>query len=273
MKVDLELQSPCGFLVDLRTLSPSEVVNLRPKEIEKLIVGVGGSFAALGEFFKITYSMSGRDELTLSGATERIVSAGCGMENSRLTIDGDAGPYTGAGMSGGELHVYGNAGDCLGMAMSGGLIRVHGHAGDWCGAARPGQAEGMTGGIIIVDGDTGNESGAGMRRGLLVTGGNCGSFPGFRMLAGTIICLGQLGVGAGLEMKRGSLVAGSSEALLPGFWSTGEVDLEWLRIYLTWLNRFGFPCPQDWDGRVPKRFSGDHLVTGKGEVLVYDILE
>lgn len=273
MRVELELLSPGDPLVDFGALRPSEVLSLLPREIEKLTVLVAGRPSALGEYFKVAHSEGGRDEVVLRGATGRIVSAGRRMEAGRLMIDGEAGTFTGAEMSGGELEVFGNAGDCLGVAMRGGLLRVRGRAGDWCGAAQPGQAKGMTGGTILVDGDVGAETGAGMRRGLLVIGGDSGESPGVRMLAGTIFCSGRLGAGAGLEMKRGSLVAGSSAALLPGFRPAGEADPEWLRIYLAWLCRLGLPCPQAWDQRPPKCFTGDHLVTGKGEVLVYDILE
>jgi formylmethanofuran dehydrogenase subunit C len=157
--------------------------------------------------------------------------------------------------------------------MRGGLLRVRGRAGDWCGAALPGQAKGMTGGTILVDGNVGAEAGAGMRRGLLVIGGDSGESTGVRMLAGTIFCFGRLGREAALEMKRGSLVARSSGALLPGFRPAGEADPEWLRLYLAWLRRLDISCPQTWDRQPPKRFTGDHLVTGKGEVLIYEILE
>ena len=273
MRVELELQSPGDLLVDIGALRPSEVLSRLPGEIEKLSVLVAGRPSALGEHFKIVISEGGRDELVLRGATRRLVSAGRRMESGRLRIEGEAGPFIGAEMSGGELEVFGNAGDCLGMSMCGGLLRVHGSAGDWCGASQPGQAKGMTGGALIVDANVGIETGAGMRRGLLVIGGDSGEYPGVRMLAGTILCMGRLGAGAGLEMKRGSLVAGSSGALLPGFRPAGEADSEWLLITLALLHRLRLPCQQAWDRRSPKRFSGDHLVTGKGEVLVYDILE
>ena len=273
MRVALELLFPGDLLVDIGALRPSEVLSLLPAEIEKLTVLVAGRPSVLGEHFKVEYSEGGRDELVLCGATRRLVSAGRRMDTGRLRIDGEAGPFTGAEMSGGELEVFGNAGDGLGMSMCGGLLRVHGSAGDWCGAAQPGQAKGMTGGTLIVDANVGVETGAGMRRGLLIVGGDSGQSTGVRMLAGTIYCMGRLGAGAGLEMKRGSLVAGSSRALLPGFRPAGEADSEWLLITLAWLQRLGLPCQQAWDRRSPKRFTGDHLVTGKGEVLVYDILE
>jgi formylmethanofuran dehydrogenase subunit C len=273
MRVELELLSPGEQFVDLSTLRPSEVLTQSPVDIEKLPVLVAGRPSVLGDHFKGSYSRSGKDELVLCGATRWIVSAGCRMAAGRLVIHGEAGPFTGAEMSGGELEVFGNAGDCLGMAMQGGVLRVHGQAGDWCGAARPGQTKGMTGGTLLVAGNVGAEAGAAMQRGLLFIGGDSGEFPGVRMLAGTIFCLGRLGAGAGLEMKRGSLVAWRSAALLPGFRPAGEADPEWLRIYLAWLQKSGLPGPQEWTRRSPARFTGDHLVTGKGELLVYDIPE
>lgn len=273
MRIELELLSSGDLPVDLGMLRPSKMLSLPPGEIEKLTVLVAGRPCALGEYFKLTRSEAGVDELVLLVPTGRIVSAGRRMDAGRLVIMGDAGPLTGAEMSGGELEVFGNAADSLGVAMCGGLLRVRGNAGGWCGAAQPGQAKGMTGGTIIVEGNVGAETGAGMRRGLLVIGGDSGESTGVRMLAGTIFCLGRLGPGAGLEMKRGSLVAGSSVALLPGFRPAGEADPEWLRIYLISLRRLGLLYPHSWDRQPHKRFTGDHLVTGKGEVLVYDILE
>jgi formylmethanofuran dehydrogenase subunit C len=273
MRVELELLPLGDLLIDLGELKPSKVLSLLPRETEKLTLIVAGHQTELGELFKVTHSECGRDELVLRGATGRIISAGRWMEAGRLVIDGEAGPFTGTEMSGGELEVFGNAGECLGVAMQGGLLRVHGRAGDWCGSALPGQVHGMNGGTILVDGDVGDEAGAGMRRGLLIIGGDSGKYPGERMLAGTIFCLGRLGAGAGLEMKRGSLVAGSSGALLPGFYPAGEADSEWLRIYLVWLQRFELPGLQVWNQQQPYRYTGDHLVTGKGEVLVHEILE
>jgi hypothetical protein len=112
-----------------------------------------------------------------------------------------------------------------------------------------------------------------MRRGLLIIGGDSGEATGVGLLAGTILCLGRLGAGAGVEMKRGSLVADSSRALPAGFHPAGDADPEWLRMYLISGRRLGLRYPQSWEQRPPKRFTGDHLVLGKGEVLVYDILE
>ena len=273
MRIELELLSTGSLPVDLGVLSPSKVLSLPIQEIEKLTVLVAGFPYELGEHFKVAQSDGGVDELVLCGSTNRIVSAGFRMNSARLAIHGDVGPFTGAEMSGGELEVFGNAGDCLGVAMAGGSLRVHGNTGDWCGAVHPGHTKGMTGGTLIVDGNVGSEAGAGMHRGLLVIAGDSGGYTGVGLLAGTIICLGRLGAGAGLEMKRGSLVAGSSGFLLPGFRPAGDADLEWLRIYLACLHRSGLPVPIDWERRPPKRFTGDHLVTGKGEVLVYEIIK
>lgn len=271
MRIELELISPGNLLIDLGGLCPSKLLSTPPGKIENLAVVFAGRPTTLGEHFKVRRSAAGRGEVVLSGDTRRILSAGRRMDAGRLVIEGNAGPFTGEEMMGGELEVSGNAGDCLGVAMCGGRLRVHGGAGDWCGAAQPGQIKGMTGGTIIVDGNVGAEAGAGMRRGLLVIGRDSGDTPGVRMLSGTIICLGKIGEGAGVEMKRGSLVAGSSRELLPGFRPTGA-DSEWLRVYLTWLYKLGLTYFRTWEGRLPKRFTGDHLVSGKGEVLVYDLL-
>lgn len=273
MSVELELLSADDLPVDIGALRPSEILSLSSREIETLPVQVAGRPSALAEHFRLTRSDNGKDELVLSGETRRIVSSGRRMDSGRLVIRGEAGPMTGAEMSGGELEVLGDAGDCLGAALRGGLLHVRGRAGDWCGAALPGQPQGMTGGTILVDGSVGAEAGAGMRRGLLVIGGDSGESTGARLLAGTIFCFGRLGRGAGLEMKRGSLVAGSSGMLLPGFRPAGEADPEWLRLYLAWLRGLNLPGPQAWVRQPPKRFTGDHLGTGKGEILIYDIVE
>jgi formylmethanofuran dehydrogenase subunit C len=227
----------------------------------------------LAECFKVSCFDGEKDELVLSGETSQILSAGSGMVTGRLVIRGNAGPNTAAGMSGGELEIFGDAGDNLAAGMSAGLVRVHGCSGDWCGAALPGRTRGMQGGIILVDGDVGIEAGAGMRRGLLVIGGNSGEWTGARMQAGTILCLGRLGEGAGLEMERGSLVASRSKKLLPGFFLAGEADLEWLCICLVWLRKLNLPGLPAWDQQPPHRFTGDHLLSGKGEILSYEILE
>jgi len=273
MRIELELRSPGNLLIDFGKLCISDLFSLPPKEVEKQTVLVGNRKFVLGDHFKIACFDADKNSLLLCGETRRIISAGRQMESGHLMIEGDAGPYTGAEMSGGELEVSGNAGDCLGEAMRGGVLRVHGNAGDWCGSAQPGQSKGMTGGTIVVDGSIGDEAGAEMRRGLLVAGGNSGKYPGLGMLAGTIICLGQLGAGAGMEMKRGSIVTGCASELLPGFYPAGDANYEWLRIYLAWLQRYWLSDLQAWKQRSTRCFTGDHLVSGKGEILVYDFLE
>jgi formylmethanofuran dehydrogenase subunit C len=273
MKVELELVSTNNYPVDVAALHPTLVLSLSQKEINQLPIKVAGRKSTLGEHFKVKRTDASGDELILSGDTFWITQAGYRMNSGRLAIHGDAGSFTGAKMSGGELEVFGNTGNCLGTSMQGGTMRVRGNCGDWCGAALPGQPIGMEDGLIVVDGNVGVEAGAGMRRGLLVIGGASGNFTGTRMLAGTILCLGQLGSGAGLEMKRGSLVAASSQKLLPGFNHAGEADLEWLRITMSWLLKAGYPVPTAWNQQLPKRFTGDHLLLGKGEILVYEFFE
>jgi formylmethanofuran dehydrogenase subunit C len=273
MSVQLDFLPRSPLLADLRNLRPREVCALSGKEIEALQVPLGIGDTALGELCRVTKSSDGKDELVLAGNSAHCAYIGYRMDGGRLVVDGDAGPFVGAEMSAGSLQVLGNAGDCAGAAMNGGRLWIRGNAGDWCGAAQPGQSQGMTGGTLLVDGNVGKEAGSGMRRGLLVIGGDSGKFLGAHLLAGTIFVCGRTDEGAGLGMKRGSLVIGKSVCPLPGFRPAGEADPEWLRIYLAWLGRMELPLPHGWNGEPPDRFTGDHLVTGKGELQVYEIIE
>jgi formylmethanofuran dehydrogenase subunit C len=273
MRLVLELVSPGSLLVDLGGLDPAVLKDLPLLEVGKLAIFVGSRPITLGECFRISRESSDVDELVLTGDTGRIMNAARGMSAGRLVVEGDAGPFAGAEMHAGELEIHGNAGDCVGAAMHAGLLRVSSCVGDWCGAALPGQEKGMDGGTILVEGNAGGHAGAGMRRGLLVIGGDCGSSAAERMLAGTVLCLGLVGSGAGVGMKRGSLVAGKSAGLLPGFLPAGAADPQWLRLYLSWLEKQHFRCQGFLGRNPPLRFTGDHLALGKGEVVVNEILE
>ncbi len=273
MRVILTFAVPEHLFVDVRPLQPGMLLGLSRREIEKLPLAVGNREVPLGEVGQIRRMSTKVDELILDGTTSCLIHAGHGMNGGRLAIEGDAGYGAAAGMQAGEIHVRGCAGDCLGMAMEGGLVRVVGSAGDWCGAARPGQTSGMHGGTILVEGNVGAEAGAGMRRGLICAAGDAGAYAGARMLAGTICIGGKAGPGAGMGMKRGSLVAGRLEQILPGFNPTGPADDEWLRIYYVSVSSLGFRMPGGWMAHAAGRFTGDTLELGKGEIIVYDLVE
>jgi formylmethanofuran dehydrogenase subunit C len=93
------------------------------------------------------------------------------------------------------------------------------------------------------------------------------------MLAGSLLIAGKAARGAGVGMRRGSLVAGRLERPLPGFRPAGPADDEWLRIYFRFLENPGIVVPGGWLQRGLRRFTGDHLALGKGELLVDDFVE
>lgn len=273
MRIRLDFTLLEAAPVDVQALHLPEIFKLSAGEIEHVALAAGKQLAALGEMCKVTCAAAEDDELAMSGDTRWLKHAGRGMASGRLVIDGDVGYGAGMEMSGGELEVLGNAGDGLGTAMQSGLIRLHGRAGDWCGAGLPGQPKGMTGGTILVGGNAGSFTGMSMRRGLVWVGGDCGNFCGDRLLAGTILCAGKVGRYSGRGMRRGSIVAGQMDPPLPGFQAAGRADSEWLRIYARALERLGVDVPSGWLERSPRRFSGDHLELGKGEILVDDLIE
>jgi formylmethanofuran dehydrogenase subunit C len=273
MKVTLSYTTAGSIPVDVRTLQPATILGLSKSRITKLPLAVGNRPVSLGDVCTVGVSARSGDELVFEGATSRLTHAGEGMDGGRLVIAGDAGSAAGAGMAAGEIEILGSAGDCLGQGMQGGLIRVHGSVGDWCGAARPGYAQGMSGGILLVGRNAGRETGAGMRRGMIFVAGNAGECAGARMLAGSLFVGGKVGPGAGLGMRRGSLVAGRLQRLLPGFLPAGPADDEWLRIYYQFLEKLGISMPPSWLGSGLRRFTGDSLALGKGELLIHDLTE
>jgi formylmethanofuran dehydrogenase subunit C len=129
----------------------------------------------------------------------------------------------------------------------------------------------MTGGEIFIDGDAGNELGHTLRRGLIAIRGNCGDGIGFNMLAGTILVFGAAGIRPGAGMRRGTIgFLGSAPAppMLPTFKFTCQDRPDFLRVYLVYLRRHGFFVPDECLSAICRRFHGDFLELGKGEILV-----
>ena len=159
--------------------------------------------------------------------------------------------------------------------MRGGLVRVAGNAGHLLGAAYRGSPKGMRGGTILVEGSAGNEAGCAMRRGLIAVGGAVGDFAGVMMLAGSIFVFGRLGIRPGAGMKRGTLVTvardGNAPRLLPTFRFDCEYRPPWLPLYARRLRALGFPVPEGLAGTPCRRYSGDFIELGKGEILVWTL--
>ena len=270
MRVVLEVRQELSRPISLKGINLSGFFAFSTSELQKVTLTHLGRPLLFGEIFKVNTADSDRDEVIFTGSTRMLNYCGHGLSSGRVIIDGNTGSCAGMEMSGGELTVKGDAGSCLGVALTGGKITVLGNAGDWCGAALAGESKGMNGGLILVGGNAGCELGSAMQRGLIAVAGNCDKYAGSRMYAGTIICLGDIGAHPGLGMQRGSLVTGTIGSILPGFKPAGFADTGWLRLYLNWLPHNGFTIPSGWLERSPGWFSGDHLASGKGEILAYE---
>jgi formylmethanofuran dehydrogenase subunit C len=268
--ITLALRAAVSVPLEAETITPEAFAGKRPAEIAALPVLHGNATARLGDFFAVSGEADGA--IRLEGDCSRVKHVGAGMTGGRIEIDGDAGMHLGAGMRGGEIHVRGDVADWAGAEMRGGLLRVAGRAGHLLGAAYRGSPRGMRGGTILVEGAAGNEVGCAMRRGLIVVGGAAGDFAGAMMLAGSIFVLGGLGIRPGAAMKRGTLVAlardGAAPRLLPTFRFDCEYRPPWLPLYVRRLRALGFPVPAPLAAGRCRRYSGDLVELGRGEILV-----
>jgi formylmethanofuran dehydrogenase subunit C len=252
--------------VEAECVTPDNLAGKSPQEIAQLPVQHGNASAPLGEFFRVAGD-AGDGDVLIEGDTSRVKLLGAGMSRGTLTIAGDAGMHVGAEMRGGVLTVRGNAADWVGAEMRGGTIHVHGSAGHLVGAAYRGAHVGMRGGVILVRGAAGNEVGSGMRRGLIAVGG-AGDYPGVAMIAGSVFVFGQAGVRPGAGMKRGTLVfAGPPPETLVTFRKACVYEPVFLAIYLRQLKAWGYPVPDGVWGARWRRYSGDLVSLGKGEIL------
>jgi formylmethanofuran dehydrogenase subunit C len=254
--------------VEVPCLAPDQIASLTALQVAQLSVPHGNRPAPLGEFFDITGDPSAQDVL-IEGDCSRVKWLGSGMKSGRLTIRGSAGMHTGAEMLGGELHVYGATSDWAGAEMRGGRLHLHGDAGHLVGAGYRGARRGMRGGTILVDGNAGNEIGATMRRGLIAVRGSTGDFFGVGMIAGTVLAFGPPGIRPAAGMKRGTVgFFGPPPPLLPTFRYACTYEPTFLRVYLRQLQAWGFEVPAGSADRPVRRYSGDLLALGKGEILL-----
>jgi formylmethanofuran dehydrogenase subunit C len=254
--------------IEAECITPDQLAGKTAVEIAALPVQHGNAPAPLGEFFRVEGDAGDRD-VVLEGDCSRVKWVGAGMASGRLTVEGPLGMHAGAEMSGGSLDIKGNAGDWVGAEMRGGTIRVRGDAGHLVGAGYRGSPVGMHGGAILVDGKAGNEVGGCMRRGFIAVGGDVGDFAGVSMIAGTLLVFGKLGGRAGAGMKRGTVaVFGDKPQLLPTFRFDCVYRPSFLRLYLRRLRELGFPVAEDFLHGAYRRYSGDLVSLGKGEVLV-----
>ncbi len=270
MPLTLTLRQSTNIPVEVESIRLDKVREQSADEVLRTTVYYGNRQVPLGEFFDA--EGSARDgEIVWQGDCSKVKMIGAGLSEGRIRVEGDAGMHLGAEMSGGEIIVNGNAADWVGAQMSGGRIHIHGNAGHLVGAVYRGGRRGMTGGEIFIDGDAGNEVGHTMRRGLIAIGGRAGDAIGFAMLAGSVLIFGEAGMRPGAGMKRGTIgLLGTSDppAVLPTFRYACTWQPVFLRVYLRHLTACGFAVPEDCFETPVRRYSGDFLESGKGELLI-----
>jgi formylmethanofuran dehydrogenase subunit C len=266
----LKYHSTTTIPVECECITPDNLAGKTPAEIAALSVQHGNASAPLGEFFQVEGD-GGDREVLIEGDCRRVKWIGAGMTSGRITARGDVGMHLGSEMTGGEIHVHGNAGDWVGGELRGGRIHVRGDAGHLVGAGYRGSRLGMRGGVILIEGKAGNEIGSGLRRGLIAIGGDTGDFPGVSLIAGTLFLFGKPGDRVGAGMKRGSIVLSDGPPqLLPTFRFDCVYRPVFLGIYLRQLRDWGFPVPERLGQGSWRRYSGDFVALGKGEVLSWD---
>jgi formylmethanofuran dehydrogenase subunit C len=253
--------------LEAECITPDNLAGKSASEIAALPVLHGNTEAPLGEFFTVAGDAAD-SHIVIEGDCSRVKWLGASMTKGKITLHGNAGMHLGAEMKGGEIEVHGNTGDWLGGEMRGGRIHVHGNAGHLAGAAYRGSRAGMRGGVILIDGNAGNEVGGTMRRGLIAVGGEAGDFPGVSLIAGSVFLFGPVGIRLGANMKRGTIAVFSTRPmLLPTFRFDCEYQPVFMRLYLQQLRAWDFAVPDDCFEATYRRYSGDLVSLGKGEVL------
>lgn len=256
--------------VEAECITPNTLAGKTAAEIAALPVQHGNAPAPLGEFFRVEGD-AGDEQIIVEGDCSRVKLVGTGMTSGSLTIEGNVGMHVGAEMRGGTIEVKGNAADWAGAEMRGGTIRIRGDAGHLVGAGYRGSRMGMRGGSILIDGKAGNEVGSGMRRGLIAVRGDISDFAGASMIAGTLLLFGKSGVRTGAGMKRGTIaVFGEKPQLLPSFRFDCVYHPVFLRLYLRYLRDADFPIAEELIQGSYRRYSGDLVSLGKGEILAFN---
>lgn len=273
-EVTLVLKEPLAIPIEAELICPDVFADKNCHEIESLPLHHGNRERKLAELFEVHGERS--SHIRIEGDISRVKKIGYGMTKGRIVIKGNAGMHLGAAMSSGEIIVEGNASDWLGAEMKGGMIKIRGDACNFVGAAYRGSKSGMNQGIIIIEGNAGNKVGERMRKGTIAIVGKAGDFLGYDMLGGTIIASGRIGIRPGAEMRRGSIIAFQEECsvaplqLLPTFRYNCTYRPAFLRVYLKTLQRYGLSIKDEYITGSYRRYNGDIVELGKGEILVYE---
>ncbi|MDA1016018.1 MAG: formylmethanofuran dehydrogenase subunit C [Planctomycetota bacterium] len=271
MPLTIRLRNKTSIPVEVDTIQMETVRTQSADDVKATLVQNGNKQFPLGEFFDVSGSAGDDETMVWEGDCSHVKLIGTYLKSGTIIVDGNAGMHLGAEMTGGRIVVNGNAADWVGAEMHGGRIHVHGDAGHLVGAVYRGGRRGMTGGEILIDGSAGNEIGQTMRRGLIAVGGRSGDAPGFNMIAGSVLLFGEVGIRPGAGMRRGTigfLGDVKSPDILPTFRYATTYRPVFLRYYLRRLQTLGFPVPVHCFSANYRRYSGDFLELGKGEILV-----
>jgi formylmethanofuran dehydrogenase subunit C len=264
-RITLSLRAPLARPLDADAIAADRFAALSAAELGAIQLWDGRDAVALGDVFTIDGERS--STVMLEGDLVQLNALGTGMSAGTIEIDGSIGQSLGARMTGGSIKVRGNAGDDVGMAMSGGSIDVGGNVGDRAGGAPPGASKGMIGGEIIVRGRAGRDAGARMRRGTLFCASS-GAGTGSAMIAGNIIVAGSTGDGVGSGNKRGSIVTFAPVQVPLSYAYACTYRPPHLSLMLLSLRaRFDLPIDDAHLHGLYKRYSGDLVEIGKGEIL------
>lgn len=270
MTLTLSLKHETSIPIEVDSVCMEVVREQSAAQVATTLVQHGNRQVELGEFFDIAGSADD-EHIVWQGNCERVKLIGTHLASGSIRVEGNAGMHLGAEMTGGEITVTGNAADWCGAEMHGGRIRVHGNAGHLVGAVYRGGRRGMTGGEIVIDGSAGNEIGHTMRRGFIMVGDRSGDAPGFNMIAGSIfLCGDDNGIRPGAGMRRGSVVYLANDGhpeVLPTFRYAGTWRPTFLRFTLLDLRSRGVDVPDEYLNSEYRRFNGDFLEMGKGELL------
>lgn len=267
---ELRQRTSVPGVIDAGLLSPAALAGKGVAEIERLSLPYDNRSVALGEVFLVRLRED--ETVVIVHETLKLVHLGHGLSAGRIEIEGMGSDHLGQGMRGGEIHLRGSAGFGAGAGMSGGTIIIDGDAGEALGGGIAGESVGMSGGLILLRGHTGARAGERLRRGTILIEGDCGDYAAARMVAGTVIVLGRAGHELGFLMRRGSVILAEEPALLPwGFADHGRHRFGFLALLGHWLA----PLSPGFAAALPRlallrRFTGDPLARGKGELLLAD---
>jgi len=265
--------TPSGAPIRAGSLDPRTLAECDQLGVSKTMVWHGNQQTFAGDLWNITEVATTERVPTLRfvGDCPSVDEIGKGLGGGRIVVVGNVGRYLGEGMTDGHILVHGNADAAAGRDMAGGRIHIKGSAGDFVGSGAIGAKLGMTGGSILVEGSVGIEAGKKMRRGLIAVGGDCGEFAGASMIAGTILVFGAPGRNPGPGLKRGTIAYLGPDAetvgVLPTYADDGRFVPLFLNLFLKRLKEWGFPNIPDYAGRAFRRWRGDLLELGKGEIL------